>query len=687
MFHAVFFYYYSISKLENLEVFDLDDNKSLMCIPAGVFRLSKLNDIRINGCRSLISPPEAVSKQGLSAMRKYFSDLDKGGKRNFIPVTVIGRSMAGKTSLIKTIQQTKRFLSKRDCTDKLDEVTKVFKVSEADFDEVSKLVFHDFGGQAIYHFAYPLSTRSKFIPMLVIDIAAFDLLAKTEGVDAACKEVCFDWLSHLYLSCPQAVKEVCFDWLSHLYLSCPQAGPPFIVLTHRDCIETLRIEIIKEEKVLAPETSPFFSMISFSDEARPLLTEQKLMTFYKGSGEKVIANLKNALLAIGLPWVTELPDNWFELMVLCQKKDDQPYLTLKELDALFPDEGDRVILQFLHEIGRVMWYKDRPSLASIVFHRIELLTKVVELLFDHTSEKVWAARKSSFKPFKHDNITVSGLEYGQMIGRFQKYGIMNSVLLSHIIRDESEIEPELAIEVLKVFHLVCGPIQENSDNKVIPYCRVAFGSNSQSKNSCYIIPYFSQKFISVNETGNFIPLKVDVCFNGLAIPGYVYHILTAIYVDFHLSELNQVDVGTNGACVLDNDGTLKYFLHNSGEKTVSLLALTKPATIARSWKSQLSSLQHLTTQLSEVWKGAHYDTVFYSLSLTLLCSHCLLTKQKQLSTTANPSWGFKPAYNEFYCCIFLWSGGRLSKVKLDSTLCLYQAATVKLLVFCRQIFI
>ena len=35
-------------------------------------------------------------------------------------------------------------------------------------------------------------------------------------------------------------------------------------------------------------------------------------------------------------------------------------------------------------------------------------------------------------------------------------------------------------------------------------------------------------------------------------------------------------------------------------------------------------------------------------------------------------------YNEFYSCIVLWSGGRLSKVKLDSTLGLYQAATVKL---------
>ena len=312
----------------NLEVLDLSGNRTLRCIPAGVFRLPKLMGIHVNGCESLTSPPEAVSKQELSAVRKYFSDLDKGGKRNFIPVTVIGRSM----------------------------------------------VFHDFGGQAIYHFAYPLSTRSQFIPMLVIDIAAFDKLAKSDSVDTACEKVCF-------------------DWLSHLYLSCPQAGPPFIVLTHRDTVsapvfkklkeqlisatESLRMKIMREEKVMAPGTSPFFSMASFCDEAQPLLAKHRLMTFYKSSGEKLIASLKNALMTIGLPLVTELPDNWCELMDLCLTKDAQPYLTLEELDVFFSDEGDRVILQFLHEIGRVMWYKNRPPLAGIVFHRIELLTKVV----------------------------------------------------------------------------------------------------------------------------------------------------------------------------------------------------------------------------------------------------------------------------------------------------------------------
>ena len=172
---------------------------------------------------------------------------------------------------------------------------------------------------------------------------------------------------------------------------------------------------------MAPGTSPFFSMASFCDEAQPLLDKHRLMTFYKSSGEKLIASLKNALMTIGLPLVTELPDNWCELMDLCQTKDDQPYLTLEELDALFSDEGDRVILQFLHEIGRVMWYKNRPPLAGIVFHRIDFLTKVVELLFDHTSVEVWAERINSFKPFKHNGSTVSCLNYKQMVNRFQEY--------------------------------------------------------------------------------------------------------------------------------------------------------------------------------------------------------------------------------------------------------------------------
>ena len=224
------FLIYSIARLENLEELDFSWNSSLRRIPISIIGLAKLTAVNFEGCRSMTSPPQAVCKQGLPALRKYYTDLVKSGKKNFIPVTVIGQSMAGKTSLIRSMQQTRRILSTRDCVNTLDEATKVFNVSEAEFDEGSKLVFHDFGGQAIYHFAYPLSSRSQFVPMLVVDIASFNRLAKAKGVDAACEDVCF-------------------DWLSHLYLSCPQAGHPLVVFSHSDCVSSKVLKArMKEQK-------------------------------------------------------------------------------------------------------------------------------------------------------------------------------------------------------------------------------------------------------------------------------------------------------------------------------------------------------------------------------------------------------------------------------------------------------
>ena len=585
---------FSFSGLSNLEKLNLESNNSLLRISADVCRLPKLRRIELDGCYSLVSPPVGVSKQGLSAMLKYFTDLEKDGKKNFIPVTVIGRSMAGKTSLVRSMQMSERILSNRsDDRSPLDQATKVFKVCEADFDEVSKLVFHDFGGHAIYHFAYPLSSRSRFFPMLVIDIEAFDRLAESKGSNAACEEVCF-------------------EWLSHLYLSCPQAGPPLVVLTHLDCVdtsvfeirkqelidvtETLRLKIIEEEEAMTPKTSQFFSMVSFCNASQPLLTKHKPLVFSVNSGKKEITDLKHVLYTVGFPLLTEIPGSWYVMMQVFESKTDSPYLTLDEIDVLFPDDTGRVMLQYLHEIGRIMWYRNRTLIACIVFHRVELLTKVVELLFDHTSKEVWEKRINSFKPFKHGDRGITAAIYRQMAGRFQDTGIMNSILLSHLIKMESKIKPELAIEVLKVFHLVCGPIQESSG-------------------SSYIVPYFSQKVITVIEGGSYIPLKVDICFNGLAIPGYVYHLLTAIYVDIHISPLNSADVGVNGACVKDVNQTIKYIFHSQSESTVSLIVLTQPENIASSWSSLLSTLECLKDQLAEVWKGAHYDTVFY-------CSHC-----------------------------------------------------------------
>ena len=75
-------------------------------------------------------PPRALCKKGVKAVKKYYDDLklDKASNQRLIPVTVIGKSRAGKTSLVKSLQKNERVLTKRSpVTGKLDEATMIFK--------------------------------------------------------------------------------------------------------------------------------------------------------------------------------------------------------------------------------------------------------------------------------------------------------------------------------------------------------------------------------------------------------------------------------------------------------------------------------------------------------------------------------------------------------------------------------
>lgn len=597
----------SMSRLRNLEKLDVSGNSSLRTIQSELCSLEKLMNINCHDCRSMTSPPYAVCKLGLPAMRKYHDDLAPQNCVKFVPVTVIGRSMAGKTSLIRSMQANRRVLCKRSIESKLDEATKVFKIGEAEYDETTRLVFHDYGGQTVYQYSYQLALRSKFVPLLVIDIAEFDRLVKLSGEEAACQVVCF-------------------DWISQLFISCPQAGRPLVVLTHCDKLqadvcesrwrqlvqvtEALRICLIQEERAMAPEFSSFISKSIFWDVSQPLLHTP--FFFSNCSGNEVILGLKAYLVSTGLPTLAEIPESWYILMLLCDNRRNKPYLTLEELDKIFPNDEERFILQYLCEIGRVIWYRNSSKLATIVFHRIELLTGLVELLFDHSCIDAWDQRISNFRPFMFESHRVHKRKYHVMVECFLHTGVMNSVLLFHLIQSESELPAELAVEVLRVFHLICGPIQRGYETS-------------------YIIPYFSTKYISVIDTGMYIPHKVELCFSGLALSGYIYHLLTARFVDFHLKPLNHVEVGYNGACIKEIDGTVKYLFHNMTERTITLLVMMQPETIITAWESQLATLSHLKSILARAWKGAHYETVFY-------CSHCLLTKQATPTTTVDPEW-------------------------------------------------
>ena len=599
----------SLAKLVNLEQLILSGSERMAKISPDVFSLQNLIDVNCDKCIALTVPPYDVCVQGPKAVQKYLFDLEKDRNSvKFIPVTVIGKSMAGKTSLVRSIQQNKRVLTYRSDVNKLDEATKVFTVCEADIGE-TKLVFHDFGGQAIYHFAYQLAVKSQQIPLLVIDIADFQKSGCSMDPVAACRDACY-------------------EWLSHLYLACPQMGFPLILLTHRDGIgsdtlfestlsqliqvtEALRCEAVNEERAFALSTSNFFSMKSFCDLSAPLMSPERIKVFSKTSGKADIDDLKDSLLAMGSSLITEIPESWYLMMVMFLDNKQRPFITVKEVDEQFPHDENHVALEYMHRVGRIMWYKEREELAEIVFHRNEVLTEVIRLVLDHESEELWAQRVSEFSPFMINNQGIDRKKFTEMVEHFQQTGMMNEILLVWLLDRESELPCELATAVLKTFHLICGPI--NVDMK-----------------PQYFIPYFATNKIDLPESGPPIPLKIALCFNGLPIPIYIYHMLSAAFVNFHVRPAS-VDVGTNGASVIAIDGTVYYLLHLPAEREVAVLALTSAENMATAWLKHVSTVKHLETQIRLAWKGAHYDRVSY-------CSHCLLLKQNESSTISNPLW-------------------------------------------------
>ena len=185
------------------------NNSNLQSLHPRLLLLSHLEKVDCTDCTRLKFPPNEVSRQGLQAIRKYYTDLEQSGgkKLPIVSAAVIGHRMAGKTSLINSLKFPKRQLTYRNKEGIDDDTTEVFKIADITVDDSLLKVF-DYGGDRVYHIAYHMTIRSKNIPIIVVNTKDYTELPKTHGRK-------------------EAARILVMDYMSHLYLSCPHVGPPF----------------------------------------------------------------------------------------------------------------------------------------------------------------------------------------------------------------------------------------------------------------------------------------------------------------------------------------------------------------------------------------------------------------------------------------------------------------------------
>lgn len=600
-----------------LKVLNLSGNLRLQDLDSRILSIVSLNDLDTSLCASLRSPPYEVCQQGIDAVKQYYKDIAESSSSNIAlaTVVVIGRSGAGKTSLIKTLQsKTKqRVLTDRSPGNLNDQATRVFNFEEVEVHNMA-LRFIDMGGHEVYHIAYQLTFRQNCVPVIVVSMCEYQELEALVGKR-------------------EAVRRLYLDSMAHLYLSQSDIRPPILVLTHKDKFSSEEFSSLKEQfcstsddvrnTIIAEDNlckDPKFQKIKhLSNVNIPVFETRNIYEIGDETTNYATFDLMKASLHRAcMEYVKEVPKIWAKVNQavsdLAGCVQSLPSIASALRQTLKVDKSQlRIILTYMHDCGKLLWYKNVESLAPCIFHKTEEVTRLLNVLYDHDESNRWKQREERFES---SSAIVVVEQYRKLVDQFKATGMMAEDLLNYFIKLESGFQSDadfiVAINILKSFKLIHGPIE-------------------REEGSCYIIPYFSSGYLdgSLNTDGN-LNFHVDLLFKGLFLPAYVYHQMSLAVFELFPSQTDTAVVKSNGAIVFCGDLVVSL-IHDSKSKKVAIKVDTDLEKIAEAWKILMDVTITTIQSTLKTWEAAKLVCVFY-------CPHCRLAACDHPDIEFNPSW-------------------------------------------------
>ena len=614
-----------VLSMVNLESLYMQNMKTLTELDKRLLSLTEMKFVSFTGCQNLTSPPYSICAQGWLPIKQYYIDMNKGKGKNLpiAVVAVIGRKLAGKTSLVKTLQNCKakkRVLTYRGPDEARDEATKVFNVETVHTDNTI-LRFIDVGGHDIYQLAYQLTLRKNCIPIIVINLEEFQRMTEHEEVGET-----------------EAVRRLGFDWMSHMYIGCPNLGPPKLIFTHKDKVseEELRtltklfidtMEELKSDLILdesEEDSSTFEQIAHLTDADRPVIAPDDVyMVGKEDKNFESFGKILNALERTCEQFSQEIPDLW-EIIGEILEQQSEGSITIEKLQKILLQKKIAVarpqleiILGYLHDSGRILWYKNIPALQDHIFHKISAVTDLIGVLFHHTDELIWEQRNKKYKPFKSsEGVRIQKAYYEGLVSDFKKTGVMDKILLHRLVEQETEFKGDslsLAISLLQTFRLLHGPVSHRGA-------------------MCYIIPYFCRGFQSDSLllADQYFTLKAELKFGGLSLPRYVYHQMSLALLERFPDESDQAIVKQNGIAVYHNTTDI-LLTHDSNTRTVCIQTISDLASVEKTWSLFVDIVNNSIEETMKQWKAARPQCVFY-------CPHCLMKGTQHSRKTIDPSW-------------------------------------------------
>lgn len=601
---------YTVTSLVQI---NFKDNRQLYSIDERILNLHFLRKLNLFGCRSFSYPPKSVTDQGLPAVKAFFLDLkvESVTKLPTVLLAVLGNAMSGKTSLIRSLKSGVRQLTKREKGSELDEATRVFNIEEIKLDN-SSIRCIDFGGQDVYHMTYQLAHNENILPCLVVNMEEFAELARQREAK-------------------EAARRLCFDWVAHFYLADPEAGAPLLVLTHKDRLtdvdfvkakaqilgqsQTLKKEAVEDDTADEREKGRLCQIKHMSDESAPLFSESDIYELGSDDTTEIIKTIQRKIAIRSEEVTMAIPGLWNRVQDFLTQRKEEPYLLLSSILDEFP--GQEVILQYLHRSGQIVWYSQHTSLQRYVFPDIQKITDTVATVFNHSSSEKWQQRKAEYKPFVHAGVRVDRHTYASLVEQFIETGIISDFVLEAVLKTESKIEPKIAINLLKAFFVIHGPI-------------------TQERRKAYIAPSLTTQYMDNQwEKDERLTVRVDIKYIGITIPKHIYQRHSVSILNKYATFTDTVNVYRNGVSIVKGQGTITL-IHHPEKCKETLQISTETEQIHTAWEILTTLANALVNETTTIWKAAHPICVFY-------CSHCLYMQHPDPYVQTTPIWFFPTA--------------------------------------------
>ncbi|XP_019614111.1 PREDICTED: malignant fibrous histiocytoma-amplified sequence 1 homolog [Branchiostoma belcheri] len=182
-----------VGRLTQLERLDLSRNQ-LQTLPAKFAQLSSLRDLDVSD-NPLIKPPVEVCRQGIAAIKQYFDEVERSEEKTsaHLKVVVLGEKMAGKTSLVQTLDRGKSTLTEEEDRTHCVEITQWAPDDNITFE------VYDFGGHDVYHLTHQFFLTPAAFYLLLVNLQTYSCSEEryTEAVGF--------WLDTLNARVPGAV--------------------------------------------------------------------------------------------------------------------------------------------------------------------------------------------------------------------------------------------------------------------------------------------------------------------------------------------------------------------------------------------------------------------------------------------------------------------------------------------------